>query len=340
MTGTDSDNVVGALLFYAYMIAALGLTGLICKDLCRDYSCRSLSRAQPKGKNDAQTPAPRSWRVPALMILSGISFVTLSYHMLNFLVQSYHARYPAYNLSDVSLPSIWKWSVESTLFRDFTEVICNDPRRFLWTNAALAYSLGWNTYMAVEGEIPPLLAEKIQLMSTGVRYEVPHLLAYFLLDQILPVSFTQNLFLLAVELKNQRRDFSVKIVEPRSEWRKWLLISMFFGALSIAPRVAATSSILVVLLATRFILFAPYWISRPEVKAGDMGDGNALASAVSFLSLPIFGPVLAWAVYLMFWCGYVLRDIWLALDDSPAVSALGYDFFLGAVSLVVVSMLP
>jgi hypothetical protein len=340
MTGTDSDNVVGALLFYAYMIAALGLTGLNCKNLCRDYSRCSLSRAQPKGKNNGQTPTQRSWRVPALMILSGISFVTLSHHMLNFLIQSYHAHYPAYSLNDVSLPNIWRWSVESTLFRDFTEIICNDPRRFLWTNAALAHSLGWNMYMAFEGEISHFLAEKIQLTSTGVRYEVPHLLAYFLLDQILPVSFTQNLFLLAVELKHQRRDFSAKIVEPRSEWRNLLLISLFFGALSIAPRVAATNGILVVLLATRFILFAPYWVSRPGVKAGDMGRFNAPASDFRFLSLPMFGPILAWAVYLMFWCGYSLRVIWSALDDSPAVSALGYDFLLGVVSLAVSSVLP
>jgi hypothetical protein len=41
------------------------------------------------------------------------------------------------------------------------------------------------------------------LFVSGTRLQVPHLWAYFLLDQILPVSFTQNLFRLATILHVQ-----------------------------------------------------------------------------------------------------------------------------------------
>ena len=48
--------------------------------------------------------------------------------------------------------NIWTWAKSTTLFQDFAEVICNDPVRFWWTQQALLLSIGWNTFMAIEGK--------------------------------------------------------------------------------------------------------------------------------------------------------------------------------------------
>jgi hypothetical protein len=95
------------------------------------------------------------------------SFSSLAYQMLNVLIHSY-AQWAADK--NVALPgtfiaalkgltnesfysNVWTWAKSTTLFQDFAEVICNDPVRFWWTQQALLLSIGWNTFMAIEGKL-------------------------------------------------------------------------------------------------------------------------------------------------------------------------------------------
>ena len=157
--GASPGNVVGAVVFFSYIAAALGLTGLIVSDLFKAYAAFSESKANT---------IHRSNLILAFTSFAAISFAALSYHMLNFLVYSYITWAERANISlpqtlfgalsgltngELSPLNIWAWAKSSTLFKDFAEVICNDPVRFWWTQQALLLSIGWNTFMAIEGKL-------------------------------------------------------------------------------------------------------------------------------------------------------------------------------------------
>ncbi len=162
MTTLKDQNVLGAIVFFSYIAAALGLTGLVTSDLKKEFSAWSSRRVRD-----------RNVRVCLFAALSTLSFAVLSYHMLDFLIQSYQSWSMSSSLAHPAPPrtfqtfhaailwprtwtwastSIWTWSISSNLFQDFGEVICNDPHRFWWTQLALVYSFGWNMYMSIQGK--------------------------------------------------------------------------------------------------------------------------------------------------------------------------------------------
>jgi hypothetical protein len=158
-TAPNPENVLGAIVFFCYIFVALGLTGLISYDLFKAY--QALSRADSKTNTSR-----RSNLVLLFATFAAISFSALSYHMLNVLYHSYvtwveGSEIPLGRTSFGTLSgltngnlylNIWTWAKSSTLFQDFAEVICNDPVRFWWTQQALLLSIGWNTFMAIEGK--------------------------------------------------------------------------------------------------------------------------------------------------------------------------------------------
>jgi hypothetical protein len=148
------DNVLGAIIFLSYILAALGLTLLISSDLLKAFNAFLDSKANT------------SHRFTLALLFAAfatISLSSLSYHMLNVLMSSYvewaeNAKIPlpqsffgGLGNDSFSLANIWTWARSSTLFQDFAEVICNDAVRFWWAQQALLLSIGWNTFMAIEG---------------------------------------------------------------------------------------------------------------------------------------------------------------------------------------------
>lgn len=167
---TTTDNLVGATIFWAYIVAALWFTGSIVRDILVLYN-NSLSIRASKQRS-LQDIAKRREKAHWFLALAVLSFATLSYQMLSFLVESYTGWA---KLNQVAMPSVlfgaqgmidisgrrmslepWRWSTASTLFQDFAQIICDDPRRFWWTQQALLYSFGWNIFMCIEGEISAL----------------------------------------------------------------------------------------------------------------------------------------------------------------------------------------
>lgn len=163
MAKAESTNVIGALIFFSYIVAALLLSTLIVGDLWWLNYVRNYMRE--KGSKHV---TKLSWINFGISVaLSVLSFSVLSYHMLNFLILSYSNWCDA---RGISVPEailgarsvvgiggsrtplhVWRWATSSTLFQDFAEVICGDPESWLWTQTALLYSYAWNTYMAIEG---------------------------------------------------------------------------------------------------------------------------------------------------------------------------------------------
>ena len=154
----SSENVLGAIVFFSYIVTAIGLTWVILSDLSKAYGTFSRSKANT---------IHRSNLILVFASFAAISFSSLAYHMLNVLIYSY-AQWAAD--INVALPrtfiaalkgltnesfysNIWTWAKSTTLFQDFAEVICNDPVRFWWTQQALLLSIGWNTFMAIEGKL-------------------------------------------------------------------------------------------------------------------------------------------------------------------------------------------
>lgn len=154
------DNVTGAVIFAAYVFAALFLTGLIAFDLYQAYHSRSGSSSK-----EAQHVSNQLQIFVALAVLS---FSTLSYHMLSYLIDSYqdwvttqrfgpiHGLYsPGVVLGSAGLDfagRVWQWLTQSTLFRDFAVTICKDSANFWWTQQALLVTMASALFMSIEGE--------------------------------------------------------------------------------------------------------------------------------------------------------------------------------------------
>jgi len=157
---TPLYNLSGALIFSTYVVSALVLILLICSSLRSQY--QHLLKSE-----DAKRTIDLERRLQIFSTLSVLSFATLSYHMLSYLILSHQAwaetnriLLPRRVWGDVSLLGlggqkvelhIWEWLISSTLFQDFAKTICDDSARFWWTQQALLVTMAWSVFMSFEG---------------------------------------------------------------------------------------------------------------------------------------------------------------------------------------------
>ena len=156
--GEDTKNVSGAMIFLGYILAALLLTAFICRDLIGQYL------SLPKSlwnKNDLH----KQLRTFASLTL--LSFTVLSYHMIDFLLESYQQWAIG---RDIELPLRiygksglfgsglhrtplypWSWMKASNLFQDFARSICEPQEHFWWSSQALLFTLAWSAFLSLEG---------------------------------------------------------------------------------------------------------------------------------------------------------------------------------------------
>ncbi|KAL8722408.1 MAG: hypothetical protein Q9225_001087 [Loekoesia sp. 1 TL-2023] len=165
MASIDNDtnqmpNVTGAVIFVGYVLAALLLTTLIVVNLYRAY----LSRPSWSSKE----PSRVSNQFQVFVALAVLSFSTLSYHMLNYLIYSFRAWaepeglaiLPGLHISKGLLSSsnlgftahLWQWLTESVLFYDFAKTICQNSANFWWTLQALLVSMASALFISIEGK--------------------------------------------------------------------------------------------------------------------------------------------------------------------------------------------
>lgn len=134
-------NYIRATIFWLYILAALVFTSIVLKTLYNQQPAKST-------RNDGQRQ-----HILRSSILVAISFTTLSYNMLNVLIQSYtfwaHER--NLSLADTTIPLIWHWSITSTPFQDFGNAILKTSARYLWTEPSLLATLSVCLHTAIEG---------------------------------------------------------------------------------------------------------------------------------------------------------------------------------------------
>ena len=147
--GKDVKNVIGACIFVAYVLAALFLTACLTHHLFIKYTSLPVPR-----KESLAT------KIQTCAALSAISFSVLSYHMLNYLIQSYYDWALSHSLpvpnalwrsAFWSKSHIWTWLRTSTLFQNFAQTIVSNDERFWWTGQALLWTMGWSVFMSIEG---------------------------------------------------------------------------------------------------------------------------------------------------------------------------------------------
>src|SRR4051812_13142219 len=103
---------------------------------------------------------------------------------------------------------------------------------------------------------------RMDLIVSGTKRDIPRLWAYFLLDQILPVSFTLNLFCLALLLTPPPK--TEKKLYATTPLLQILTLLAYFYCLSQASALLDTPWFLPNLLAIRALLFAPYLVLAPS----------------------------------------------------------------------------
>ncbi|KAG8623251.1 hypothetical protein KVT40_008227 [Elsinoe batatas] len=305
------SSVLGASVFWSYIVAALAFTA-ICINVIRTIT---------------PPPNPSSSRARLLFtILAVFSFCTLSYHMLNVLILSYRTWSQS---RSVPLPAcfigpgcligngrqslhMWEWSKTSTLFQDFGIALTLGSDRWVWANASLAMTFTRVAFMCIR----------------GWQAKVPHLWAFMALAEILPISFAQNLMYLALLGTSTKQDRAIP-----GTLMTWLLSGLgYLACLLFAP--SAGQQIIYVILVARILLAVPFLTraassaqhSKPSKLNGTISAINALVIlVVAVQALLVASP----------FSGHFLPDIYNALvglDSHPAVSALGYDFLISALS--------
>jgi hypothetical protein len=148
-------NVVGTTLFLSYIFLALSGTISIVLSLYRQYV--SISSIKPgEKKEDAQLKAiqdARKRHIKIYAFLASLSFATLSYHMLSFLIASYN-QWASDKWLLIRTPHpehLMGWMRDSTLFETFAQQLVGDPASTVWTQISVLATWFWNVWMAAKG---------------------------------------------------------------------------------------------------------------------------------------------------------------------------------------------
>ena len=321
----EPTNYLGATIFWLYIVFALVFTG---KTLQTLYGLYMTTYKTKESKHTKQI-----W---LFSILALLSFATLSATMLNVLIQSFNQRAtllgksPISSNSNENLPlAIWEWSTTSSLFADFAEGLVQDSARFFWAQTALLATLSTVIYMGTEGR----------------QRQIPELWTFFALSQILPISFAQNLFYIALLLTSPEEQTEEESKETRSSNRilhfskthSILSAAAYCLCLALAQLYASTPALVPIVLLARLCLLFPLLIpaqfypslaSVPAKIPQDRATGDEVQRVVLKTALIMT----CMKAYQAVQEGFGPEEITVALWGHPAVLALGGDVFLCAVA--------
>lgn len=157
---TPPNNYVGTTLFLSYIALALYATLSIIFSLYAQYqdvyhsSPPKNDASQPKGDSTAiaAAKAARARHIKIYAFLASISFATLSYHMLFFLITHYQTWSGNTSLATISGDKLIQWMLQSSLFKDFADELVSNAQNTMWTQLAILATWFWNIWMARTGK--------------------------------------------------------------------------------------------------------------------------------------------------------------------------------------------
>ncbi|KAH6629171.1 hypothetical protein C7974DRAFT_412990 [Boeremia exigua] len=316
---TPPNNYIGSTLFISYIVAALYLTATISYSLYTKYTnvFHSGSSSSPSNSKQKATEAVKNARARHIKIytaLALISFTSISWHMLSFLITSfldwnnYLPRNIFTALSDHAPQKLKTWMLETSLFNSFAVQLVADGESAIWTQLALLATWAWNLWLAHK--------------ARQYNFTPTQILPFIVLGQTLPISFTAALFIIhlhlsAPDLVGQKQQHPE---QPNRPIASPLIPSILLNALLLAqPPLRSHPNFSFLVLAERVLLTLPH--------TGLLRLGGAEAKKSAAVS---GGFVVA------HWAG--LRkgvSVWgvcrALVGGGGAVKALGWDAVMGVV---------
>ncbi|RYO41108.1 hypothetical protein AA0111_g1035 [Alternaria arborescens] len=314
---TPPNSYIGTTIFLSYIVAALYATIKIIYSLYSQYTVIFHASSTANDEKLGAAKAARARHIKIYAFVASISFATLSYHMLMFLITHYleWSGDKSRSLSNVSVEKLKRWMLESTLFQDFAQDLVKDAPNAVWTQAAILATWFWNIYTGQK--------------ARARRYDTARMRTYILLGQILPISFAVSLFLIQLHLSSPdvaptpAASDATKI-DPAPKRRKPIATLqipniLLNAALLALPALRSNSIFSLLILVTRAVLLLPYSSTMSlrdadVVKCITVSGGFAVANAAMMRKDLTFGGLLG------------------SLGNGGyAVKALGWDAVLGLV---------
>ncbi|KAL8712253.1 MAG: hypothetical protein Q9220_003404 [cf. Caloplaca sp. 1 TL-2023] len=262
--------------------------------------------------------------------------------MLNYLILSYQTWSSSQDLDDlpgsftptaiVALAArIWQWLTASTLFQNFAATICANDENFWWTSNALLATMTSALFISIEGS----------------RRNIPHLSAYLAIGQILPISFAQNLFFLAIliyplpsppptdQLDNDNNDNKVVVSSVQGPSLQIVPLLAYYYLLYELPHRTHQPFFLFLVILIRLLLLSTYlgsYFLLPASTKQIIPRGQLHRAYIPSYTTALIcsGVVVVWQCFCVLQGTGLrgLRDLKGALSSDPAVSALGWDFLI------------
>lgn len=157
-------NCIGSTIFLSYIVVALYLTSTITYSLYTHYIAvfhshpsSPPSKFKQNGKGKVETRSARKRHVKIYTSVALISFVSISWHMLGFLVTSFldwsnsGTRNVFAVLGTNALDKLKNWMLQTALFTDFATQLVADGESAVWTQLAILATWFWNLFLASKG---------------------------------------------------------------------------------------------------------------------------------------------------------------------------------------------
>jgi hypothetical protein len=169
---TSPNNYIGSTLFLSYIVAALYLTSTIAYSLYSQYvavfhinptsSPKDFKLAPSKSRSGTvETRNARARHIKIYTVLALVSFSSISYHMLGFLITSFldwdnsSTRNVFAVLGNNAFNKLERWMLETSLFNDFAVQLVGDGESAVWTQLAILATWGWNLWIGAKGTSQP-----------------------------------------------------------------------------------------------------------------------------------------------------------------------------------------
>jgi hypothetical protein len=161
---TPPNNYIGSTIFLSYIVVALYLTSTICYSLYKQYTtafhshpASPPSKFKQNGRGKVETRSARKRHVKIYTTLALISFASISWHMLGFLITSFldwsgsKTRNVGAVLGRDGVGALGRWMLETSLFSDFAVQLVDDGESAVWTQSAILATWFWNLWLAGKG---------------------------------------------------------------------------------------------------------------------------------------------------------------------------------------------
>lgn len=163
---TPPNNSIGSAIFLSYIVVALYLTSTLGYSLFTQYFAvfhshpsSPPSKFKQNGEGKVETRSARKRHVKIYGVLALISFVSISWHMLGFLITSFlnwrnsGTRNIFEVLGNNAFDKLKKWMLETSLFNDFAVQLVADGESAVWTQGAILATWFWNLFLASKGKV-------------------------------------------------------------------------------------------------------------------------------------------------------------------------------------------